>query len=164
MQEGLSLFGSARQISWNAVLSNLCNMAGHRLPSFDLSLVVIHPSTEKVAAVPLKPASWICGMNPPLLLPIAERLRSIHPEEVERWIMSCSAEPRINEPVRWELGLAICHVTTAEDTEGQHLLGRELREECWIESLSFRLGQGVAVALLHAIMHCDRTRAFAIIR
>jgi hypothetical protein len=47
---------------------NLPDVAANRLPSTDLARIVGHSTASEVAAIPLKPPTWIVGMNQPLVL------------------------------------------------------------------------------------------------
>ena len=49
-----------------AILADLADMAAHRPPTLDLALIILVPTTQIVAAIPLEPAPRIIGVDPPL--------------------------------------------------------------------------------------------------
>lgn len=102
-------------------------MSGHRPPPLDLSLVIFMPPAHVVPAIPLKPPTWIIGVNPAFLLPIGEWFRSLDLEEIQVPVMSFRAQLRIFKPLPRKLVDAICHVFPAENPHCQHLLRRQLR-------------------------------------
>ncbi len=63
------------------------------------------------------------------------------------------AELCICKPVLWKLAAAIGHVFAAENSQFQHLPGRYLGQERWIEAHAARLGKVVGVILLHEIIY-----------
>jgi hypothetical protein len=73
LQEGLTLDRPAGEVAGVAVLVELREVAAHGLPPFDLAGVVFCAPAEVIAAVPLKPASGVLRMKPPLLFPVGER-------------------------------------------------------------------------------------------
>ncbi len=91
MQESLPLFGTARQISGDAVLGHLGQVTLHCFPSMDLTVIIIGAPAHKITAVPLEPSPWIIGMNPSLREPDRKRLRSIDVKIIQRGIMPLRA-------------------------------------------------------------------------
>src|SRR5689334_1554427 len=83
VKEGLSLPSPAIQIAPGTMLLQLRTVTANGPPSFDLPQVIGMPAARVIAAIPLKPAARIVGMNPPLLAPHFEGLRSIDAEIVE---------------------------------------------------------------------------------
>jgi hypothetical protein len=73
LQEGLTLDRSAGEVPGFAVFVELREVATHGLPALDLAGIVFRAPAEVIAAVPLKPASGVLRMKPPLLFPVGER-------------------------------------------------------------------------------------------
>ena len=67
VQQRLSLSRAAALIARLAIASDLCDVAANCLPASDLPGVLFrHAPAHVVAAIPLKPAARIVGMNPAL--------------------------------------------------------------------------------------------------
>ena len=131
-------------------------MTAHRPPTDDLAAILHwHATTRIVTAIPLKPASWIVGMNPALGLPNRKRLTCVHAEKIQRTVASATGEPGADKPALGELSLRIRHVFPAEDAEAQHL-GRcqfwpEIRSEITANSRAAL----IAVVCLEKVVHQD---------
>jgi len=69
MQYSLSLSSSTIPIPKQTVPFYLGNMPSNSFPPSDLPLIILMPSSHKVAAIPLKPSSGIVRVNPTLLSP-----------------------------------------------------------------------------------------------
>ena len=108
-----------------------------------------------VAAVPLKPAAWIVGVNPSVLAPGGQRLARMHAKVIERTVAPGSSELRAREPTIGELGPSISHVLAAERTQLQHLFGRQPWMELRIKVSASRLNKLIAIPALHRIIHGD---------
>ncbi|ASY67001.1 hypothetical protein SJ05684_b60190 (plasmid) [Sinorhizobium sojae CCBAU 05684] len=153
MQQRLTLPRAAVPVARLAMAAKLGQVAPHGFPSSDLSFVFAgQPPAQEVAAVPLKPAARIVGMEPALGTPQAEPLAGFDSEEIEPSVPSWR-QPRGREPLLRELVLAIRHVLTAENAERQHFCGCEVRREVRVKVLPYRRSQRVSVALLHAVVH-----------
>src|SRR5271166_5540954 len=70
-------------------------MPSHCFPTADLSVVFFRrAAAHVVAAVPLKPAAWIVGVNPSVLAPGGQRLARVDAEVIERTVAAGSSELR----------------------------------------------------------------------
>ena len=73
VQQGLALFAPAIQVAGRAVFLQLSYVPAHGFPAFDLSFIIGAASSHVVAAIPLKPAAGIIGVDPALGDPVGER-------------------------------------------------------------------------------------------
>jgi hypothetical protein len=80
MEQRLALAPATRQIASHAMLLELGDVTPNGAPSLDLAQVIGMPPPGIVAAIPLKPAAWIIGMNPSFLPPKIEWLGCSHTE------------------------------------------------------------------------------------
>src|SRR5262245_38176520 len=145
-------------MAWLAVPLDLPDVPAHRLPPLDLPLVFLgQAAAHVVAAVPLKPAARVVGVDPALVAPHRQRLAGVDAEEVERAVAAARGQLGTAKPALRKLLAGIRHVFAAEDTEPQHLLRRELGSELRVEIAPDRRGPHVAVALLHTVLHDDGT-------
>ena len=125
MQKSLALTSSAAKIARLAIPPNLNDMAAHRTPTSNLSPIFIrHSAANIVAAVPLKPAARIVGVNPSSLAPNRQRLARLHAKILQRFIVGSWRQFRLGEPVRREFIAAVVHIFAAEHTKAKHVLGR----------------------------------------
>jgi hypothetical protein len=153
VQQSLTLTWSARWIARLAVSPDLRDVPSDCLPALDLACILVrHPSTHVVAAVPVEPATWIVGMNPTLFAPNGQRLAGIDTKEIQRAVAAGGRELGVREPARWKFISAIRHVLSAEHPECEHLFRRELRMKFRIEMASLRCRQDIAIAALHLII------------
>src|SRR5262249_34658406 len=121
------------------MLLDLPHVSADRLPALDLPFVLIRKaSAHVVAAVPLKPATRIVGMDPALTLPFRQRLAGVDTEEIACAIVSARRKLCTGEPAFGKLAAAIGHVLAAENPEPEHVCRRELRLEFWIEAAADR--------------------------
>ena len=158
MEQRLTLLGAAFQITEAAVLLHLGHVPGDRLPTLDLALVVIAAAAAVVAAIPLEPATRVLIMDPALPTPHRERLRSVHPEEVQFPIAAriiTFIEFRGGEPAFGKFRGAIGHVPATEHAHLKHFTRRKLRLEVRMKVAAGRFAEAVAVALLHGVVHRD---------
>jgi hypothetical protein len=158
MQQRLALTRATREVHRLAVPLDLPDMAPHCLPALDLPRVFIHHSAaNRVTAIPLEPAAWIVGVNPSLRTPEGQFLARVDPEEVERGVGSRSGrQPCMNEPALGKFGACVRHVPAPEDPELQHLLRGQLGLEFWIEIAPDRCSAGIAIVVLHLVVHDDQ--------
>lgn len=108
-------------------MGHMRNVASHRSPALDLSLIVVAAPTHVVAAVPLEPTSGVFLVDPPFLTTDRERLRRQDPETIQRWIVPFAAKFRTAKPLSGKLSGAVGHVLTTKNAKRKHLLRRELR-------------------------------------
>lgn len=84
MKECLTLFWMTGRVSFPAMLLDLYDVADHRLPALDLTLVLTGDATPKIiAAIPLEPAMGIILIDPTLRAPHRKRLACIDSEIIE---------------------------------------------------------------------------------
>ncbi len=138
MQQGLPLGGPAIQVAFPAVLAKLGDVPFHGLPSLDLPFIVRTSSAYVVPAVPLKPPLGVFVIDPSLLNPVRQRLRSLDFEIIQPWIRPLRRQLCPREPLRGELLAAIRHVLSAKDTQFEHLLRRQFRLEIGMENAADR--------------------------
>ena len=83
MQQCLALPRAAEQVAGLAMLLELADVTPDRLPALDLPPVFLrHAPAHVIAAVPLKPAARVVGMDPAFSLPFRQRLAGIDAEEI----------------------------------------------------------------------------------
>jgi len=152
MEHRLSLFAAAFEIASLAILFDGRDVARDRTPPPDLPRVVSSAASRVVPAVPLKPATRILRMNPPIPPPNGERLRRIDSEVVQRRIMALRTQLRSREPARGKLAAAVGHVLPAEDAETKHGLRCQLGSEPWREA-THGLRPPVDVPVLHRVVN-----------
>lgn len=146
----LTLTRSTSRVPHPTIALDLHNVTTDRLPSLNLSLVFPGDSSAHiVAAVPLKPASRIIFINPPLLLPYRERLRGIYPKIIELRIMLFGRELHSVEPCLGELLRAVGHILPAKYAELQHLGRREIGFKVFRKILPHGFTQGIPIPSLH---------------
>jgi hypothetical protein len=131
----------------------LRNVTAHGAPAFDLAKVVFVAAAGIIAAIPLEPAARIVRMNPTFLPPNLEWLRRVDAEIIQRRTMSILRKLRAFEPACRKFVATIGHVFSAEDTEREHLLRRQLGFELGAEFAAHRLAAEIDVALLHLVVH-----------
>src|SRR5688572_7079167 len=153
MQQSLALARAAVEVSVAAMLLELGDVAADGSPAADLALVVRTAATEVVTAVPLKPAARIFVIDPAFLSPSFQRLRGIHAEQVQLWIVPLRAESGLFEPGERELLFTIRHVLAAENAEREHLLRRQFGTEVGMKVLACWFREGIDVAGLHQVIH-----------
>jgi hypothetical protein len=147
---------TAHRIAWFAVTFNLPDVPSHCFPTADLSVVFFRRAAAHiVAAVPLKPAAWIVGVNPSVLAPGGQRLARMYAKVIERTVAAGVSELRAREPTIGELGPSISHVLAAEHTQLEHLFGRQPWMELRIKVSASRLNKLIAIPALHRIIHGD---------
>jgi len=88
VEQRLTLPRATVDVLRHAVIPDLSDVAHHRLPSLDLTLIVRATAPQGIAAVPPKPVARILVVDPALLAPIGERLGRVNTEEVESRISS----------------------------------------------------------------------------
>lgn len=135
------------------MLFQLHDVSFNCTPTFDLTDIIRATPSRIVAAIPLKPAARIIGVNPPSLTPDRQRLRCIHSEVVERSQTSMRRELRALEPTRWKLLLAISQVFSAKHSQLKHLFRRKFRLEFRTESATDRFRAPINIARLHSIIY-----------
>ena len=87
MQKRLPLPLPAGEVARLAMALNLAHVAAHRLPAFDLPGILARDTAAHIiAAVPLKPAARVVGINPSLLAPDRQRLAGIDTKIIQRAI------------------------------------------------------------------------------
>lgn len=153
MQKCLPLFGSTLEVAFSAVFTKLCNVSLHCLPSFDLAPVIRTASSHIVSAVPLEPSSRVVRVEPALLEPVRQRLRSVQAEAVQLRVVELVAELRFFEPFFRKLFSAVCHIFAAENAELQHLLGGQVGLEVGVEVFPHGFGEVVSVTRLHEVIY-----------
>src|SRR5262249_9477509 len=132
---------------------DLRRVSSDGLPALDLPRILIgDAAAHVVAAIPLKPAARVVGMDPPLMTPNRQWLASIDPEIVQRTIATRPSQLGACEPARRKLLAAIGHVLAAEHAKGEHLLRAEVRAKVRIEVASDGLGQPVPKRPLHPVI------------
>ena len=103
VQQRLPLAAAAEQVAGLAMFLHLAHVPADRLPAFDLPPVFVrHTAAHVVAAVPLKPAARIVGMDPAFALPFRQGLAGIYAEEIAVDIVAtrrqlCVCEPGFSE-------------------------------------------------------------------
>src|SRR4051812_36466446 len=135
--------------------SDLPDVTAERLPAPDLSRVVLVAAAGVIAAVPLKPAARIVGMQPALALPFGVRLARVDAEIVQRIVAPAGRESCVREPAFRKLVAAVGHVEAAEDAERQHFGRRQLWRELQIEIAALGSAQHIAIAALEFVVHRD---------
>jgi hypothetical protein len=130
----------------------LTHMAAHVAPALDLPCIILVTTAHEIAAIPLKPATRVVGMNPAFLPPVGQRLGGIDTEEIEIGVAAFCIELGFLEPVGRKLTAAIGEVLAAENTHRQQLLRRQFRSEPLTEIPTDRRTELVAVALLHSVV------------
>ena len=149
----------AVEVAARAVLLQLRKMTPNCAPALDLAQIIRAPAAGIITAIPLKPAPRIFVADPTLRAPDRERLRRIHPETVQRRIMPFSTKLCFGKPTGRKLLRAIRHVLSAEDSQFQHLSGRELRLEIRAKIATRRLCPQIHVTLLHQVVHFHAHRS-----
>src|SRR5688572_33449973 len=66
VEQGLPLFAAAGEVAAAAVLLDLRDVPADGPPALDLAIVVGPAPPQVIAAIPLKPAARIVGMDPAL--------------------------------------------------------------------------------------------------
>ena len=89
------------------MLLQLREVAADGAPSLDLAQIVLVPAAGVITAIPLEPAAWIVRMNPAFLSPFFERLRSVHAEIIQLWIVTVMTKLRRCKPIRGKLVTAV---------------------------------------------------------
>src|SRR5262249_2691538 len=85
MQQSLALPSTAGEITRFTVTSHLCPVTADRLPTLDLTRILIrHAAAHGVAAIPLEPAAGIIRMDQALSAPHRKRLTGVDTEVIER--------------------------------------------------------------------------------
>ena len=156
MQESLALPTTAKEGSTRTVVSNLSDMAPHRFPAPDLSLVVRTTTPHVIAAVPLEPAPRVFPVQPSLASPFGERQRGVHAKEIKSRIAPVRAQLGAPKPGGREFLATIRHVLPSEDSQRKHLKRREFRFKIRMIIPTDRLGPNVGVSALHFVV--DRNR------
>jgi hypothetical protein len=166
MQQGLTLARPAFDIARPAVFLYLRRMAGDRAPSFDLPLVLAAFAARRgagtkaaphvITAVPLEPSARIVRLvDPSFCAPYAERLACVPPEIIERVVVPGGGELCVREPALGKFAAAVRHVFAAKHAEREHFFWRELRFEIGREVAARGLGERIAIAALHRVVHGD---------
>jgi hypothetical protein len=84
VEEGLALPFTASEIAGLAVPLKLAHVSANGLPALDLPSVLLRESPSHVVpAVPLKPATRVVRMNPPIPAPSRQRQASINTETIQ---------------------------------------------------------------------------------
>ena len=151
MQDRLPLPPPTVVVALAAVLLHLRDVPADRSPAADLPLVVWSTPPHVVAAIPLKPAARVIGVNPALLAPNRERLRRVHAEEIQVRIVPLVAQLGSSEPLGRKLIGAIRHVLPAEHAEFEQLFRGQLGSKIIREILAGRFREKVDVAALHQV-------------
>src|SRR5258705_9601962 len=150
VQQRLALALATHQVAGLAVLLDLPHVAADRFPAFDLAAILVgHPATHVVAAIPLEPTARIVGMQPALLAPDRERLTGVDAEEIERAVAPLGRELGAGEPALRKFLARVGHVLAAEHAERQHLKRGQLRIELGIEMAARWRAPHIAIARLH---------------
>src|SRR5690348_8038690 len=114
---------------------DLRDMSLHRLPAADLAHVLLgQAAAHIVSAVPLEPAARIVWVYPALSSPFRQRLARIDAEIIERAVAPRWCELGARKPACGILLPAIGQVFAAEHAEFEHLSGRQIGLEFWIET------------------------------
>lgn len=154
VENGLPLSAAAEKIAWFAIAADLLDVTADCLPAPDLALILFwHPPAHVIAAVPLKPAARIVGMNPSFLPPDGKRLAGMNAKIVSRGIAALRRQFCADKPIFRKLRCRVGHIFAAENPELQHLLGGEIGLEFWVEVTTGGLRQRVTVRALHFVMH-----------
>src|SRR4030095_5606415 len=130
-------------------------MPANGAPAFDLALVIETTPPEIVAAIPLKPSTWILIINPAFPAPDREGLRGIHAEKIELGGVTLGTEPGLGKPVVREFRPTICHVFAAKNSEPEHLFRGQLRFETRGKTLSGGFRQEILITALHPVVDLD---------
>lgn len=152
MEERLSLLAAAVKITRLAVLRQLGRVPPNALPPSNLPLVIWTAPSQKVSAVPLKPAPRILVIDPSLRPPYGKGLRRVDAKKIHFGIVSFAAQFGGREPILRKLCGTVSHVFTAEYTKLQHLLWREFRAKVRVKVPPHRLRRQVHIALLHQVV------------
>jgi len=124
VQQGLALPRPAQKVAFDAILANLRNVPGHRLPASDLARVIRAAPALEIAAVPLKPSAWILRIDPALFVPVGKGFGCFDREKVELVIRGRGAELGAVKPLPGKLFTTVGHVFPAEYAHLQHLRRR----------------------------------------
>ena len=85
MQQRLTLARAAEYIAGLAIFLDLPDVTADRFPAADLTRILVrHAAAQVIAAIPLKPAARIVGMEPAFAPPFRQRLAGIDAEKIER--------------------------------------------------------------------------------
>jgi hypothetical protein len=158
VQQSLTLFFTAVQIAWRAILFYLGDVSGHSTPAFDLPFIVRASSSHVITAVPLKPAAWIFGIDPSFFSPIPKRFGGVHSKKIQLGIVFLRVKPGVLKPIRGEFRNAISEILSPEHAHFEHFFRSKVRLEIWMKILPDRFRQPVFVPLLHQIVHDNQTR------
>jgi len=153
MQKCLPLFRSTLEVAFSAVFAKLSNVSTYGFPSFDLAPVIGTASSHIVSAVPLEPSSRVLIVNPALLEPEGQWLRSVQAEAVQFGVVKLVAELCFFEPFFRKLFSAVCHIFAAENAELQHLLRGQVGLEVRVEVFPHGFGEVVSVTRLHEVIY-----------
>ena len=154
LQQCLSLSGSARKVAWLTVIAQLRCMSSKCLPAFDLAHVLVgHAAPHIVAAIPLEPSARIVGMEPSLSSPLRQGAAGIDPKVVQGAVSPARRKFGPFEPASRKFRCAIGHVLSAEYSQRQHFLRRQLGSKLGVEVAAQRCRKHVAISMLHAIPH-----------
>lgn len=137
----MALTGAAIPVTATAVLLHLRNMSSKCPPAFDLTVVVRTTPPHVIPAIPLKPTTRIFVIDPPLLLPVRERLGRAYTEIVQPRVAAFGTELGVGEPVGWEFRRAVRHVLPAENAKFEHLFRGQLGAKFRMEIPADWLGQ-----------------------
>lgn len=153
MQQCLPLFGPAIRVPLLAILPDLADMPLHALPSFYLTFIVRASPSHEIAAIPLKPSSWVFMIDPALFFPDGQRLRGIKAKVIQLWIMTFRAELGVNKPFFRKFIPAVGHVLASENSHPQHLPGCQIRLKSLMKIFPGRLTKKVSVISLHEVVN-----------
>src|SRR5262249_906003 len=144
MQERLALPAAAQKIAWFAMPLDLLHVSPHGPPPFDLATVFFrHAPAQVIAAVPLKPAARLIGMDPPPGAPFRKRLACVDAEEVEPAVAAAGCQLGTRKPALGEFLAAVGHVLAAEYAKSKHVLRRQVGLELRIEVAPDRRRQAI---------------------
>jgi hypothetical protein len=160
LQERLPLTRPAGRVVWFAISPHLTGMTRERPPATDLPVINIgYPTTQIVAAIPLKPSSRVGVYDPSIFPPNIERLAALDAEAVARNI-GFFAKLCVSEPIRWEFISAIVAIFSLEYPQFQHFCRREVRLKRWIELTSDGTLKRITISLLHSVANMDHIAYF----
>ena len=94
-------------------------------------------------------------VNPALLAPIREWLRGVDAKAIQFWITPFRAQLGVLKPISGELGKAIGHVLSAENSKLKHLLWAQGWLKVLVKILPLWFAENVTIVRLHEIVHED---------
>lgn len=140
LQQGLSLAGSAKKVTWVTIGADLTRVSRKAPPALDLrSINIRNAAAQIVTAIPLKPATRIGPDDPAFGLPFRQALTAFDPEEVQRRIGSCG-QLRVGKPLWRKLIRTVRIILALKHSHLKHFLRRIGRRKIAREILTFAGG------------------------